>query len=551
MTSVVNYAYDKNVIAKIKEWHYGTNWPSVYIIYNSKNAYVGETLDAVRRTEQHLQETEFEGFTDICLISNKTFNKSVVLDLESFLIKYMGAEGSKELINGNAGVVNHNYFYREAYEDDFKDIWQILIKCGIVKKGLLDIENSELFKFSPYKTLTHEQQSATYEILKRLYMVNSATKETMIQVIGGAGTGKTILAVYLVKLLADINRNKKVWQAIDDAELSDLIRHLSAKMDGIRKIGFAVPMRELRDTMKKIFKSIDGLSDEMVLAPEEVVKQYYDVLIVDEAHRLYRRHHLPGAHLYQKFDRINQSLMLEQFSRDVSAYTELDWVIRSSRLQIIFYDELQSIRATDIDKTRFDEICRPHLFAYYKLYSQMRCKGGNGYYDYIKDILEKENLTIRNYKKISNYQAKVVDNIDELFSIIHDKDKEEGLCAVVCGPGWGIEEDIVIENRTYHWATSSKKKEMNTILSIHKSQGFDLNYAGVIFGKEIYFDNEKKRIEVNSKELMDSFTKSAGDDSMRQYLLNIYLTLMTRGINGTYVYAVDENLREYLKNYLN
>ena len=68
---------------------------------------------------------------------------------------------------------------------------------------------------------------------------------------------------------------------------------------------------------------------------------------------------------------------------------------------------------------------------------------------------------------------------------------------------------------------------------------------------EIYFDNEKKRIEVNSKELMDSFTKSAGDDSMRQYLLNIYLTLMTRGINGTYVYAVDENLREYLKNYLN
>lgn len=169
----------------------------------------------------------------------------------------------------------------------------------------------------------------------------------------------------------------------------------------------------------------------------------------------------------------------------------------------------------------------------------------------VAQILEKENLTIRNYKKISNYQAKVVDNIDELFSIIHDKDKEEGLCAVVCGPGWGIEEDIVIENRTYHWATSSKKKEMNTILSIHKSQGFDLNYAGVIFGKEIYFDNEKKRIEVNSKELMDSFTKSAGDDSMRQYLLNIYLTLMTRGINGTYVYAVDENLREYLKNYLN
>lgn len=122
MTSVVNFTYDKNVISKIKEWHYGINWPSVYIIYNSKSMYVGETLDAVRRTEQHLQEIEFNDFTDICLISNKTFNKSVVLDLESFLIKYMGSEGSRELVNGNAGVVNHNYFYKEAYEDDFKDM---------------------------------------------------------------------------------------------------------------------------------------------------------------------------------------------------------------------------------------------------------------------------------------------------------------------------------------------------------------------------------------------------------------------------------------------
>ena len=75
------------------------------------------------------------------------------------------------------------------------------------------------------------------------------------------------------------------------------------------------------------------------------------------------------------------------------------------RIQIIFYDELQTIRATDIDRTRFKEICRPHLFAYYTLLSQMRCKGGNGYYEYVKAILEKENLTIRDYKKISNYQV--------------------------------------------------------------------------------------------------------------------------------------------------
>ncbi len=33
----------------------------------------------------------------------------------------------------------------------------------------------------------------------------------------------------------------------------------------------------------------------------------------------------------------------------------------------------------------------------------------------------------------------------------------------------------------------------------------------------------------------------------RDYVLNIYLTLMTRDIYGTYLYIVDEALKEYLK----
>ena len=152
--------YNEESINVIKEWLYGINWPAVYIIYNTKKAYVGETLDLVRRTEQHLKEDEFKEFTDICLISDKTFNKSVILDLESYLIKYMSADKTHILTNGNAGVVNHNYFYRDAYEEDFKEIWDKLLELGIVSSSIADIENSELFKYSPYKSLNEEQQNA-------------------------------------------------------------------------------------------------------------------------------------------------------------------------------------------------------------------------------------------------------------------------------------------------------------------------------------------------------------------------------------------------------
>ena len=112
-----------------------------------------------------------------------------------------------------------------------------------------------------------------------------------------------------------------------------------------------------------------------------------------------------------------------------------------------------------------------------------------------------------------------------------------------------MQEGIVIDNHDYQWATGRNDSRVDSIFSIHKTQGFDLDYAGVIFGKEIYYNEETKRIEINKRELRDNRTKSGGEESMRRYVLNIYTTLMTRGINGTYVYAVDKSLRDYLQRF--
>ena len=153
MLSVVNYTYDRSGVAEMSDWGFSSNWPVVYVIYNDEAAYVGETLDAIRRTEQHLQEASFSKFSHICLVSDRTFNKSVILDLESFLIKHMSADGLRRLTNANVGIVNHDYFYREAYEDEFKEVWRRFIDNGLARSSLAEIENSELFKYSPYKSL--------------------------------------------------------------------------------------------------------------------------------------------------------------------------------------------------------------------------------------------------------------------------------------------------------------------------------------------------------------------------------------------------------------
>ena len=66
-------------------------------------------------------------------------------------------------------------------------------------------------------------------------------------------------------------------------------------------------------------------------------------------------------------------------------------------------------------------------------------------------------------------------------------------------------------------------------------------------GRKVYYDSEKRQIRVNKKEVGDPFIKAQGDEWMHRFVINTYLTLMTRGIFGTYVYAVDKNLQEYLR----
>lgn len=72
-----------------------------------------------------------------------------------------------------------------------------------------------------------------------------------------------------------------------------------------------------------------------------------------------------------------------------------------------------------------------------------------------------------------------------------------------------------------------------------------------IVDKEIFYDKEKKRIKINRAESGDNFVKEDDAELTRQYVLNIYLTLMSRGIYGTFIYAVDKDLRDYLSLFLN
>jgi DUF2075 family protein len=514
MSEIKSFPFSSTGVEQIRSYKYGSDWPVVYIIENGKELYVGETIRAYSRTKQHLENVARRSLNKIHVISDDEFNKSATLDTESSLIEYLVADGIYTLQNGNDGLQNHDYFDRELYQGKFELLWKKLQALKIAKNDLLQIRNSDLFKYSPYKTLTDDQYLIASELLK--YFQEDKVQTYIVN--GGPGTGKTILATFLIKQLVE---------------------------QGNKNIALVIAMVSLRKTLKKVFRSIPGLSAKMVIGPNEVTSQKYDILIVDETHRLHQRRNIPN---YGAFDKTNKSLGLGNEG------TELDWVLRSAKQVVLFYDERQSVRPSDISAKKVLE-SNPISF---ELKTQIRVKGGDNYLYFIDNLLENNSNVKANF---SDYDFKLYDNLELMIIDIKKQDKNHSLSRMVAGYAWKwvskknpTVPDIVIGNSKLFWNSKihdwvNSKNAINEVGCIHTIQGYDLNYTGVIIGPEMSYDPINKVIVVDKSKYFDSNGHKGVTDpeELKRYIINIYKTLLTRGILGTYVYVVDENLRQYIK----
>ena len=546
-TQILKCTFEKEHFSKVKA-AFKDRWPVVYIIEDDEKgqAYIGESTNICTRICDHWNNTERRALKNIYIIFNKVFNKSVILDLEAFLIGYIVADGKYRLQNGNGGQHVHNYYLRDEYQREFRHIWQLLQDEGVVRHGITLLENQDLFKYSPYKILNLDQFNVAVQILTDLKSDlgnNNQSRSFIID--GGAGTGKSILGIYLLKLLIDA-KSSPAWTAEEEAldeNLSYIIGHLSPNL----RVGYVVPTQSFRETLKKVFDGIQGLDSKMVLSPEDVANSgegLYDLLIVDESHRLRRRRALFN---YGSYDKANEALELDKEA------TELDWILEKSWYQLFFYDSRQSVKPSDVEALRFFSLSRQEDTRNYKLTSQMRCKGGNDYIDYIHNILECQQEEMRTFG--SSYELLLFEDVEDMVSAIKDKNNKMGLCRNMAGYAWPWKThkmtlskiqkeglyDIKIENKyevnnahKYIWNTTQKdwinsENSINEIGCIHTTQGYDLNYAGVIIGWEIDYDPINNIITVCKDMYQDSKGKEKVDGKiLHNYIKNIYTTLLER-----------------------
>lgn len=320
---VLKYEFENEITTELNKNSFAKNfWPVVYVLSHNgqKHAYVGETADALNRMTTHLKHDKKGKLAAAHIISSDTFNKSATLDVESKLIRYMAADGNFELMNGNLGLADHNYYQKEElYSQLFTDIWDKLRGEGLVKHSIEYINNSDLFKYSPYKSLSQDQVEGLKEILKGI--LSKDIKSLLIN--GGAGTGKSVLAIFLFKLLKSGDSDVNFKEFSDDEKEMRLLVNELRQIYPDPKIALVVPMSSFRKTLKKAFAGVEGLSQKMVVGPSEISKETFDIILVDESHRLRKRVNL-GAY-FGAFDKAAQRLGFEKESCN-----ELDWMLKQS-----------------------------------------------------------------------------------------------------------------------------------------------------------------------------------------------------------------------------
>lgn len=542
------------------------NWPVVYLLDGDKNVYVGETLNTTSRMRQHLANPHKREFTGVRVVIDEKFNKSVCLDLESFLINALNGDGRLTVTNLNAGIVDRDYYDRASYRESFLEIFEQLRELGVFERRIEQIENDDLFKLSPFKALTTDQAVAMEGILEGLFDDVDSNVSRTIVVQGDPGTGKTIVGISLVKLLQDMKSADREDAYDSDALFSDFFAPGYAERIKDYRIGLVVPQQSLRASIREVFKKTPGLSANMVLSPFDVAKsaEGFDVLIVDEAHRLSRRANQSSAALNKQFQEANERL----FGADDNELTQLDWVQHRSRHQILLLDTAQRIKPADLSTETLNELIRStkvdHRF--YPLASQMRVLAGEDYINYIRRILKGEQSEFVGFRQ---YDFRMFDDLPEMHSEIRKRDAEVGLARLLAGYAWEWKTkkdksafDIEMGEVRLRWNQTDKdwinsKTSLDEVGSIHTVQGYDLNFAGVIIGPDLKFDPVTKRLFINRDSYFDKKGKennpklglTFGDDDLLEFITGIYFVLLTRGMRGTYVHVVDPELRKYMKQF--
>ena len=378
--------------------------------------------------------------------------------------------------------------------------------------------------------LIDEQRIAYNEIMAAIKRAYRAKTKTVFVVRGAPGTGKSVVAVQLLKDTLSLD-----WKSL-----------------------YFTPGQGFRVNLHAAFKS----AAKLIVSPASISKfqdDELDLAIVDETHRIAenRTPYMP-------------------LQRGTTPIPQL--IVDKSKVTVFFIDDRQRLRPLEVGNTEYlkDMVASRGLKIHaLDLETQFRCNGSLGYIQWVDEVLC--TCGIKPLKWTNKYEVKLMDTPADLEKAIlkhHQSGLSARMVAGFCWPwsdaeeGKPLENDVVIGDWAKPWNRKKENKRayrpdndpytrwanceegVGQIGCTYSSQGLEFDYVGVIWGKDLVRRGDSWI--VNRDQIFDGPIKRIRDDKEILTLLgNAYRVLMTRGMKATYLYCHDDETRDYIAAMLN
>ncbi|HKJ96290.1 MAG TPA: DNA/RNA helicase domain-containing protein [Thermoplasmataceae archaeon] len=242
---------------------------------------------------------------------------------------------------------------------------------------------------------------------------------------------------------------------------------------------------------------------------------------------------------------------------------------------MFFVDDRQVIRPQEVGSTQYIEEharnngCNVYT---YELETQFRCKGSDAFVNWINNTLGIERNANVMWTGEEDFDFSIMESPEAVEEAIREKLEEGKKGRMVAGFCWPwsnpredgtLVDDVVIGDYKRPWNAKPGSKKlakgipvsnlwandpggMNQVGCVYTAQGFEFDYVGVIFGKDLVYNLDSQSWEGHPDNSWEA-KQNKPKDRFTQFVKNTYRVLLSRGIEGCFVYFMDKDTERFFK----
>lgn len=355
-------------------------------------------------------------------------------------------------------------------------------------------------------------------------------RKQVVIVRGGPGTGKSVLAINL---------------------MAEFLR------DG-RNAHYATGSKAFTETLWSIIGTRSRATFKYFNSYSCAKFNEVDVLICDEAHRI---RETSNSRFTRKELRSNKPQIRE--------------ILDAAKVAVFFIDDRQVVRPNEIGST---EHIRNHAkevdaeISEYELEVQFRCAGSDGFINWINNTLGIQRTANVIWDEGDGFDFRILSSPQALEAAIRERANEGFTSRVAAGFCWPWSEprsdgtlvdDVIIGDYRRPWDAKPGKWKLATgippaalwatdpngidqIGCVYNIQGFELDYVGVIWGRDLRYNFDSQKWIGDKSQSADSVVKRSGELFV-DLVKNTYRVLLSRGMKGCYVHFMDNDTERFVR----